>query len=136
MERLLVALQIPQAQLQDIFAMGSQQDRPQDVYSDLISSADMDAMRKVLITQRDGLQHLTDILMYVLVTTDESLLMTTTITSKRGIPYLMLQNINDMLGISSAIILFPFPNPHRKDSRDIEIMKQRLKSTAPVPQAR
>ena len=73
----MVALQVPQAQLQDIFAMGSQQDRPPDIYSDLISSTDMDAMRNVLKMQRDGLQHLTDILMYVSDTENKILLINT-----------------------------------------------------------
>lgn len=45
--------------------MGAQQDRPADVYSDFMSAEDVDAMCRVLKKQRDGLQHLTDILTYV-----------------------------------------------------------------------
>ena len=50
--------------------IGSQQDRPNDVYSDTISEEDIEAMCSVLQKQRDGLQHLTDILTYVHIVRD------------------------------------------------------------------
>jgi hypothetical protein len=51
--------------------MGAQQDRPADVYSDFMSAEDVDAMCRVLKKQRDGLQHLTDILTYVHLTCNQ-----------------------------------------------------------------
>ena len=62
LQRLLVALRGPHAKLQELSAIGSQQDRPSEVYTDTISSDDVEAICSVLKKQRDGLQHLTDIL--------------------------------------------------------------------------
>lgn len=60
-------MRLPHTDLQELTAMGGQQERPADVYSDFISEEDVDAICKVLKKQRDGLQHLTDILTLVYV---------------------------------------------------------------------
>ena len=58
---------MPHTELQELTAMGGQQERPADVYSDFISEEDVDAICRVLKKQRDGLQHLTDILTLVFI---------------------------------------------------------------------
>ena len=60
--KLSAGMRVPHTDLQELTAMGGQQDRPADVYSDFISEEDVDAICRVLRKQRDGLQHLTDIL--------------------------------------------------------------------------
>ena len=65
--KLSAGMRLPHTDLQELTAMGGQQERPADVYSDFISEEDVDAICKVLKKQRDGLQHLTDILTLVYV---------------------------------------------------------------------
>ena len=59
---MMVALQFPYSKLQELSVIGSQRERPHDVFSDSMSEKDVEAMCSVLKKQRDGLQHLTDIL--------------------------------------------------------------------------
>ena len=63
---------MPHTELHELTAMGGQQERPADVYSDFISEEDVDAICRVLKKQRDGLQHLTDILTLVFIQNDSS----------------------------------------------------------------
>ena len=58
----MAALQFPYSKLQELSVVGSQRERPHDVFNDSMSEEDVEAMCNVLKKQRDGLQHLTDIL--------------------------------------------------------------------------
>ena len=62
LEHLVAAMYQPHAKLQELLILQSQQCRPNDVYSDTIAEEDVEAMCRLLKQQRDGLQHLTDIL--------------------------------------------------------------------------
>ena len=59
---MLAAMHQPHTKLQEILVLQSQQSRPNDVYSDTMADEDIEAMCRILKQQRDGLQHLTDIL--------------------------------------------------------------------------
>jgi hypothetical protein len=56
------SLRLPHAKLQELIVMQSQQEKPTDIYSDTIAPKDIEAMCMILKKQRDGLQHLTDIM--------------------------------------------------------------------------
>lgn len=107
---MMAALQFPHSKLQELSLIGSKEDRPQDVFSDSMSEEDVEAMCSVLRKQRDGLQHLTDILTYVYRSNLPPL---THIMYEH--PLLTRSNLSDHLLIC------------RKDARDIMIVKQRLK---------
>ena len=62
LDRMMAALQFPYSKLQELSVVGSQRERPHDVFNDSMSEEDVEAMCNVLKKQRDGLQHLTDIL--------------------------------------------------------------------------
>ena len=62
LEYMLAAMHQPHTKLQEILVLQSQQSRPNDVYSDTMADEDIEAMCRILKQQRDGLQHLTDIL--------------------------------------------------------------------------
>ena len=62
LEHLLADMYQPHAKLQELLILQSQQCRPNDIYSDSIAEEDVEAMCRLLKQQRDGLQHLTDIL--------------------------------------------------------------------------
>lgn len=62
LERLCLALQSPSQKLQEIMTLKSQQERQSDSYADKVSQEDLDRLYDLLDKQREGLEHLTDII--------------------------------------------------------------------------